>query len=342
MVLVIELLIMLLLAIMIVALEAHVIAIHDDDWTSTVADISEADFIDGEHVVQTRDSQVPILRGINGVIGAATAVNSQVYEETGHPRLTLMPSTWKETQKIFWENYINTTPIQDGTTATDFNSAIVAPIKMPWWTKGMNIQLQENMNWLNTGDSQIIGFNATAQNITTLLSYQYGTPVPWNGDLWPLVVVRKTATDDVTADVWSSVANELFTDDGIDPDAQYRPLWGYAYAEGALNVTTLAWRMSTVDHKIWIGGIGNGSNFGAHIVTWFEDDSIIVNGDTNFRYEALGDAAQKPTVVVAFQEVAKGAEPTTVSTRSTPTRARGPSRVSGRKPGGRFSLSRRT
>ena len=309
----------------------HIVAIHDDDWVSTAADIAAADFIDGESIVQTRDGQVPILRGINGIIGALTGVNSVVYEETGHPRLTLMPSTWKETNKIFWEEFVNTTPFQDGTTATDFNSPFGAfNHHLDAWTPGMNIQLSENMNWVNTGDSQMIGFNATAQNMTALLQYQYGKAIPWDGNMWPLVVVRKTAAVDVTADLWSTVANELFTDDGIDPDAMYRPLWGYSYVEGALNTTNLAWRMTTVDHKTYIGGIGNGSNFGSPIRTWFKDDSMLCNGDTNFKFEALGDAAHKPTVVVAFQEVSKGTEPRSVAPSATPQRAVGPSAPSQR------------
>lgn len=291
----------------------HIVAIHDDDWTSTAADIAAADFIDGESIVQTRDGKVPILRGINGVIGALTAVNSVVYATTGHPRLTLMPSTWKETNKIFWEDYINTVPFQDGTTATDFNDAIGQPVDIEAWGKvPLDIQLTENMNWVNTGDSQCIGFNATAQNMTTLLSYQYGNAIPWDGKGHPVVVVRKLAGADVTADVWSSVANELFTDDGLDPDATYRPLWGYCYNQGALDSVALAWRMTTTDHKTYIGGIANGSNFGANIKTWFKNDSMLVNGDAQFKFEALADAACTPTVVVAFQEVQKGAEPKTV------------------------------
>lgn len=313
----------------------HSIVIHDDDWTSTAANFSTADFIDGESVVQTRDGQVPILRGINGIIGAATATNSQVYESTGHPRLTLMPSTWKETNKIFWEDYVNTTPIQDGTTTTDFNSAITQPIDIDAWTDGMNIQLSENMNWINAGDSMALGFNATAQNMTTILNYQYGPAVPWNGEAWPVVVVRKIWSGTAVADVWNTVCNELFTDDGLDPDAVYRPLWGYAYNQAALDVTCLAWRMTSTDHKTWIGGVGNGSNFGGLIKTWFKDDSMLINGDSSIKFEALVDADCDPTVVVAFQEVKKGQEPRSAGGRATPARAQGP--VAGRSlrlPGG--------
>jgi hypothetical protein len=312
----------------------HIVAIHDDDWTSTAADIAAADFIDGESIVQTRDGQVPILRGIQGVIGALTAVNSVVYATGGLPRMTLMPSTWKETHKIFFENFLNTTPWQDGTTAGDFNDPLTNNLDLDAWEEGLDLQLTENMNWVNTGDSQLIGFNATAQNMTVLLHYQYGSVIPWNGKRHPLVVVRKTATADVTADVWSSVANELFTDDGLDPDAVYRPLWGYCYPEGALDSVVLAWRMTDVDHKTWIGGIGPGSNYCNYVKTWFTKDSMMCNGDTNFKFEVLADAACKPSVAIAFQEVSKGAEPRTVAPSAAPARAAGPSAGSLRLPGG--------
>ena len=302
----------------------HIVAIHDDDWTATAADIAAADFIDGESIVQTRDGQVPILRGINGIIGALTAANSVVYATQGQPRITLMPSTWKETNKIFWEDFVNTTPQQDGTTATDFNDNIHMPLDIEAWGKlPLDIQLTENMNWVNTGDSQVIGFNATAQNCTVLLSYQYGSAIPWDGKAHPVVVVRKQAATDITADIWCSVANELFTDDGLDPDAVYRPLWGCCYNEGALDSVALAWRMTTTDHKTYIGGIANGSNFSNHIKVWFKNDSMLVNGDSQFKFEALGDAACKPTVAVAFQEVKKGTEPSTVG-GGAPMSARGP------------------
>lgn len=300
----------------------HVIVIHDDDPTDTPANIAAADFIDGESIVQQRDGQVPILRGITSHVSDITGTNSIVYETTGHPRITLMPSTWKETNKIFDENVYNTIPVQDGTTATDFNTAINRTDINAW--TGYDVQLTENMNWINAGDTQWIGFNGTAQNFTVVLTYQYGQAIPWNGEMWPVVVVRKTAADDVSADIWSDVANELFTDDGLDPDAVYRPLWGYSYVEGALNTVNMAWRMTTTDHKTWIGGIGNGSNFGGLIKTWFKDDSMLINGDTQIHMQALGDAAHKPIVVVAFQEVKKGVEPRGAGARATPAPARGP------------------
>ena len=307
----------------------HIVAIHDDDWTATAANIAAADFIDGEDIVQTRDGQVPILRGINGIIGALTAVNSVVYETGGAPRLTLMPSTWKETNKIFWEGFVNTVPVQDGTTGTDFNSHVTHPVELEAWGNiPYDIQLTENMNWVNAGDSQLIGFNGTAQNMSVLLSYQYGPAIPWDGKGHPVVVVRKLTVNDVTADVWSTVANELVTDDGLDPDAVYRPLWGCCYNEAAIDTVALAWRMTTTDHKTWIGGIANGSNFGSNIRTWFKNDSMLVNGDSQFKIEALAESACKPTVAIAFQEVSKGAEPRNVAPRSSPVTARGP--VSGR------------
>jgi len=304
----------------------HILAIHDDDWTSTAADIAAADFVDGENIVQTRDGEVPILRGIHMNSGALTAVSSRAYQDGAQARMTLMPSTWKETHKIFHEMDLFAIPIQDGITATDFNNSILQPIDLnDWGSEPYNIQLTENMNWINAGDSQIIGPLATVTNITVLLVYQYGPVVPWDGRNHPVVVVRKLATADVTADLWSTVANELFTDDGLDPDAIYRPLWGYCYPEAALDSVTMAWRMTDVDHKTFIGGLGPGSCFGARVRTWFRNDSMLINGDSNIKMEALGDAAHKPTVVVAFEEMFKGAEPRTVAPAATPMRASGPS-----------------
>ena len=305
----------------------HCVAIYDDDPTSTAANIASADFIDGESIVQTRDGQVPILRGINGVIAELTGVNSVVYQTSGFPRITMQPSTWKETNKIFWEDFVQATPYQDGTTAADFNNALTQRINLEaWGTHPYDIQLTENMNWINAGDTQWIGFNATAQMMLVMLSYQYGPAIPWNGNMHPTVVVRKSAGADATADVWSEVANELFTDDGLDPDAVYRPLWGYCAPEAALDKVCIGWRMTSTDAKTWIGGCGPGSDYGSHVRTWFINDSMLINGDSQIKFEALCDQAMKADVVVAFQEVKKGAEPRAGG--GAPARARGP--VSGR------------
>lgn len=302
----------------------HVVAIHDDDWTSTPADIAAADFIDGESIVQTRDGQVPHLRGILSVEGALTSVNSVVYETAGRGHMTLMPSTWKETEKLTHELDVRTVPVQDGTTAGDFNNALLQRVELEEWNGGYDITLTENMNWINAGDSQVAAANATSTNVVALLMLQYGPAIPWDGRSWPCVVISKTAGTDVTADVWSEVANELLTDDGLDPDATYRPLWGMAYNEASINTVLLAWRMTSVDHKTQIGGLGAGSNFGSMVRTWFKNDSMLINGDTNVKIEALGDAAHKPTVVIAFQEVKRGAEPRSAGRATAPRRARGP------------------
>jgi hypothetical protein len=310
----------------------HVVAIHDDDPTSTLADLAAADFIDGESIVQTRDGQVPILRGIHVNSSALSAVNSIVGLTHGFPYITLQPSTWKETEKLFHEGDVSSIPCQDTTTTTDFDDAIRNPFYLEDWNGGYNIQLTENMNWVNSGGSQWAAANGTATNMTILLVYQYGPAIPWNGVAHPCVRVQKKASADTSADVWSEVANELLTDDGLDPDAVYRPLMGYCFPEGAGDKLTMAWRMTTTDHKTWIGGLGPGGNYCGYVRTTFPNDSMLINGDTQVKFECITDAACKPSVVVYFQEVKKGAEPRSVAPRASPAAAKGPSRTSLRLP----------
>jgi hypothetical protein len=304
----------------------HMVTIFDDDPTSTIGDLAAADFIGGESIVQTRDGQVPILRGIQFTEGALSGVNSIVGLTAGSSYCTLQPSTWKETEKIFHELDQSTVPLQDTTTASDFHDPMQGPRYLDAWNGGYNIQLTENMNWINSGGSQWATCNGTASNANISLFYQYGPAIPWDGNTHPCIRVTKSASADCTADVWSEVCSELFTDDGLDPDAVYRPLWGYCSPEGAGDKLTMGWRMTSTDNKCWIGGYGPGGNDCNYARTTFHHDSILINGDSQITFEALADAASKPQVTVYFQEVRKGAEPRSAAggAARAPARARGP------------------
>jgi len=320
----------------------HMVTIFDDDPTSTAADIAAADFIDGESVVQTRNGQIPILRGIHMTEGALSGVNSLVGLTAGSSYCTLMPSTWKESHKIFHELDNTAIPLQDTTTAGDFHDPMQEPVYLDAWNGNYNIQLTENMNWVNAGDTQWATANGTASNCNISLFYQYGSAIPWNGEGHPVVRVTKSASADVTADVWSDVCNELFTDDGLDPDAVYRPLWGYVAPEAAGDKLTMGWRLTSVDNNTWIGGFGPGGNDCNYARTTFHNDSILIEGDSQIHIQALADAASKPQVTVYFQEVSRGSEKRVVAPGGGARRATGPRPVGGRASlmsgGGRMNL----
>ena len=302
----------------------HMVTIFDDDPTSTAANIAAADFIDGESVVQTRGGQIPILRGIIMSEGALSGVNSIVGLTGGASYVTLMPSTWKESHKIWHELDYSSVPCQDTTTATDFQDPNRQPNYLDAWNGGYNIQLTENMNWINAGDTQWASANGTASNVNVSLYYQYGNPIPWNGEGHPMVRVTKSASADVTADVWSTVTSELMTDDGLDPDATYRVHMGYVAPEGAGDKLTMGWRLTSTDNNTYVGGYGPGGNDCSYARTTFLHDSILINGDSQIEIEALADAACKPQVTVYFQEVSRGSTTRTVSPRASPVAARGP------------------
>lgn len=315
--------IFLLLALLFVVLELHMVTVHDDDWTTTQANIAQADFINGEDVVMKRSNVEPKLRNLLVIEAALSAVASNALGARSRARVDLQPNTWNDTQTISkMAPDVDGVPTQD-TTATDFHTQPQEVIELDvvngGHLGGLNVPLTENLNWINAGRSAVTGGNASATNVTSLLVEQYGSPVSkMPDDPFPQVVIRKSASVDVTADIYSAVIDEKLDDDDLDPDADYRLRWAMLEPEGALDSIALAFRMQAHDAKdnMFLGGLGCGPTFGPMVRNWYIEDSIVISGNDQLKVEALCDAASKPVITMAWDQIRGGSQITGGSGRS--------------------------
>ena len=320
----------------------HVVSIMDDDPTSTVGDLAAADFIDGEDIVLEREGMdveghACILRGIMMGEYSLDASAFAVYE-SGAAYVTLQPHNWPETHKLYHRCDVHGVTIED-TTATDYHSAIINPITIEAWQKNIAIKLKKGTNWVNTGDSRWKSSVAGASNLHVMLVYQYGQAIPAPSPHFPVVEITKNGGTDLVADTWGTVVNEKLDDDGLDPNARYRILYGFCKSETAAQATggcSLGWRARAKggSSDTFVGGLGPGNNYGDGVRTYFLEDSITFDGDAQVHIEALGDIANKPEVTIGFQQI--GGDSTVPTSKSTGKRRSGANLLSRGGGGGIF------
>lgn len=262
----------------------HGVVFHDDTGATTGIDLAAAAVIDGEDKVIMRETGgrmvAPVLLDIHygcyGVLALANATNAY---------WKLQPNPWPETRTLgSVANVVAGSRTADaGVTMTRLGAdSLVVRNKY-------NIQLTNNLDWLNPGNSVVYTPIATG-DFVLLLHMSYGNVSKSKGG--HLLHIRKAFAAVAVADVWDSAFNEVLTDDspGLDPDRRYR-----LYAAAALGGTTIATdycqacRLTPKGSVTQACFLGSGNTLG-HVVTVFEADSIEMNGNAILLAETVGSA----------------------------------------------------
>lgn len=262
----------------------HGVVFHDDTGTTTGTDLAAAAVIDGEDKVIMREiggkmvapTLLDVHYGVYGVFAAAGMANAY---------WKLQPNPWPETRALG-----NMADVGAGSRTADAGVTMSRNGKDILVVRNKhNIQLTNNLDWLNPGNS-VVYTPIASGDFVLLLHMSYG-PVskPRGGHL---LHIRKTFAAVATADVWDSAFNEVLTDDspGLDPDRRYR-----LYAGAALGAGTVAtdWcqacRLTPKGSTTQACFLGSGNTLGP-VITVFEADSIEMNGNAILLGETIGSA----------------------------------------------------
>jgi len=262
----------------------HTVAIHDDVVATTGTDLADADFIDGEsHVIQREIGNTyytPVLLdthyGVYDVAAGAGACAS---------RYKLQPNPWPETSTLGGiADIAYGSKTADAGVTTSLTGPGICGMSV---SNKLGIQLTNNLNWVNSGNSVYYATSAD-EDFTHLLHMSYGPQSKPRGG--KILYLYKTFAAVGAADVWDEAYDEVLSDDspGIDPDRRYR-----VHAMGATGAGTvatdacLAARISVKGGTCTPAVLGSGGAL--HCVpTVFEADSIEFNGNVEVMVETIG------------------------------------------------------